>query len=79
MVWPNNALSIVLATTLGAIIWVESEFSGKAAGLQVNLLVSLGASIFIGVHFTVWATAEVSGGNVERLTQVHMKMQTLLT
>jgi hexulose-6-phosphate isomerase len=26
-------------------------------------------------HFTGWATAEVGGGNVERLTQVHKQMQ----
>jgi hexulose-6-phosphate isomerase len=27
------------------------------------------------IHFTGWATAEVGGGNVERLTQVHNQMQ----
>jgi len=27
------------------------------------------------IHFTGWATAEVGGGNVERLTQVHKQMQ----
>ena len=27
------------------------------------------------IHFTGWATAEVGGGNLERLTQVHKQMQ----
>ena len=27
------------------------------------------------IHFTGWATAEVGGGNVERLTQVYKQMQ----
>ncbi|UCE50469.1 MAG: MgtC/SapB family protein [Phycisphaerales bacterium] len=46
MPWPDDVLSIVLATALGAIIGLEREFSGKAAGLRTNLLICLGASVF---------------------------------
>ena len=46
MVWPEDILSIILATLLGAIIGLERELSGKSAGLRTNLLICLGAAIF---------------------------------
>ncbi len=46
MAWPEDVLSIVLATVFGAIIGLEREFSGKAAGLRTNLLICLGAAVF---------------------------------
>ena len=46
MVWPEDVLSIVLATVLGAAIGLEREFSGKAAGLRTNVLICLGAAVF---------------------------------
>ena len=46
MVWPEDVLSIILATLLGATIGLERELSGKSAGLRTNLLICLGASIF---------------------------------
>ena len=45
MLW-QDLLSIILATVLGAIIGVEREFHGKAAGLRTNLLICLGAAVF---------------------------------
>ena len=45
MVWPEDVLSIVLATVLGAAIGLEREFSGKAAGLRTNVLICLGAAV----------------------------------
>ena len=46
MVWPEDILSIILATLLGAIIGLERELSGKSAGLRTNLLICLGVAIF---------------------------------
>lgn len=46
MVWPDDLISIILATVLGAGIGLERELSGKAAGLRTNLLICLGAGVF---------------------------------
>ncbi|MHC4430405.1 MAG: MgtC/SapB family protein [Planctomycetota bacterium] len=46
MVWPEDVLSIILATVLGAAIGLERELSGKAAGLRTNVLICLGAAVF---------------------------------
>ena len=46
MVWPEDVISIVLATALGAGIGLERQLSGKPAGLRTNLLICLGAAVF---------------------------------
>jgi putative Mg2+ transporter-C (MgtC) family protein len=46
MVWPEDIISIILATLLGAAIGLERELSGKAAGLRTNVLICLGAAVF---------------------------------
>ena len=46
MVWPDDLISIILATLLGAGIGLERELNGKAAGLRTNLLICLGAAVF---------------------------------
>ena len=46
MVWPDDLISIVLATVLGTAIGLEREVSGKAAGLRTNVLICLGAAVF---------------------------------
>jgi putative Mg2+ transporter-C (MgtC) family protein len=46
MVWPDDLVSIILATVLGAAIGLERELNGKAAGLRTNLLICLGAAVF---------------------------------
>jgi putative Mg2+ transporter-C (MgtC) family protein len=46
MIWPDYVLSIILATTFGAMIGLEREFHGKAAGLRTNILICLGAAVF---------------------------------
>ncbi len=46
MVWSEDALSMILATVFGAIIGLERELSGKAAGLRTNILICLGAAVF---------------------------------
>jgi len=65
MVWPDDVLSIVLATVLGAAIGLERELSGKAAGLRTNLLICLGAAVFTIISREMAAgTAE---GSVTRI------------
>jgi putative Mg2+ transporter-C (MgtC) family protein len=46
MVWPGDVLSIVLAVILGAVVGLEREIRGKAAGLRTNVLICLGAAVF---------------------------------
>lgn len=46
MISASDVLGIVLAIVLGAVIGLEREFSGKAAGLRTNVLICLGAAVF---------------------------------
>ena len=46
MVWPEDVLSVILATVFGAVIGMERELHGKAAGLRTNILICLGAAVF---------------------------------
>ncbi len=46
MIWPNDLISLILAAIFGAVIGLERELSGKAAGLRTNLLICLGATVF---------------------------------
>jgi putative Mg2+ transporter-C (MgtC) family protein len=46
MVWPGDVLSIVLAVILGAVVGLEREIRGKAAGLRTNAMICLGAAVF---------------------------------
>lgn len=45
--WIEVAGRLAVAMALGALIGVDREFSRKAAGLRTNMLVSLGAALFI--------------------------------
>ncbi len=58
MVWPSDLLSIILAIVLGAVIGMEREISGKAAGLRTNVLICLGAAVF-----TIISRQMVAGTN----------------
>jgi putative Mg2+ transporter-C (MgtC) family protein len=46
MIWSGDVLSIVLAVILGAVVGLEREIRGKAAGLRTNVLICLGAAVF---------------------------------
>jgi len=46
MNWSNDVLSLILAAVFGAVVGLERELSGKAAGLRTNILICLGAAIF---------------------------------
>jgi putative Mg2+ transporter-C (MgtC) family protein len=64
MVWPDDLISVILATVLGAAIGAEREISGKAAGLRTNVLICLGAAVF-----TIMSEHVVKGseGSVARI------------
>jgi len=64
MVWPEDHISIILAAFLGAVIGLERELSGKAAGLRTNLLICLGASVFTIISREMATGAE---GSVTRI------------
>jgi putative Mg2+ transporter-C (MgtC) family protein len=64
MAWPEDYISIILATLLGAMIGLEREISGKAAGLRTNLLICLGASVFTIISREMATGAE---GSVTRI------------
>jgi putative Mg2+ transporter-C (MgtC) family protein len=64
MAWPEDYIIIILATLLGAMIGLEREISGKAAGLRTNLLICLGASVFTIISREMATAAE---GSVTRI------------
>ena len=43
----NYIIRLVIASILGAIIGIERDIHGRAAGLRTNLLVSLGSAVFM--------------------------------
>src|SRR4030042_897188 len=65
MVWPGDVFGIVLAVVLGAVIGVEREFSGKAAGLRTNILICLGAAVF-----TIISQRMACGGGLYELALI---------
>jgi len=64
MIWPDDLLSIILATVLGAAVGLEREVSGKAAGLRTNMLICLGAAVFTIISRDMATGAE---GSVTRI------------
>ncbi len=70
MVWPDDLISILLATFLGACIGLERELSGKAAGLRTNLLICLGAALFTII------SAEMAAGAKDSTTRIAAQIVT---
>ena len=64
MDWPDDVISIILATFLGAAIGLERELSGKSAGLRTNLLICLGAAIFTIISKRM---VDVTEGSITRI------------
>jgi len=56
----HNTISLLIATALGAAIGIERELSDKAAGLRTNILICVGACLFMIVsrEFTGQPTAD---------------------
>ena len=46
-------IRLIVATVLGAIIGIERDIHGRAAGLRTNMLVSLGSALFMIISGTV--------------------------
>lgn len=63
----NYIIRLIMASILGAIIGVERDIHGRAAGLRTNLLVSLGAALFMLIS-EYFATAY--GNNADSLIRV---------
>ena len=63
MSW-EDVFGIILAATFGAVIGLERELSGKAAGLRTNLLICLGAAVFTIISKQMAAGTE---GSVTRI------------
>lgn len=51
-------ISLIVASVLGALIGLERESAGKAAGLRTRLLVGVGAAAMIGMAAGVEAWAQ---------------------
>ena len=64
MAWPEDLLSIIFAVIFGAVIGIEREFHGKAAGLRTNILICLGAAVFTIISERMTAGTE---GSVTRI------------
>lgn len=45
--WPNIAARLCTAVVFGAVIGIDREYSDKPAGLRTNMLVALGAALFV--------------------------------
>ena len=69
MVWPGDVLSIILAVGLGAVVGLEREIRGKAAGLRTNVLICLGAAVFTII------SARMAGGQ-EPITRIAAQIVT---
>jgi putative Mg2+ transporter-C (MgtC) family protein len=46
MNWPSDLNSVILALLFGAVVGLEREIHGKAAGLRTNILICVGAAVF---------------------------------
>ena len=70
MIWPDDLLSIILATVLGAAVGLEREVSGKSAGLRTNLLICLGAAVFTII------SRDMATGNEGSVTRIAAQIVT---
>jgi putative Mg2+ transporter-C (MgtC) family protein len=58
----ESVLRLVLASGLGAVIGLERETAGKAAGFRTNLLICLGAALITELSMIVARDGELPGG-----------------
>jgi len=70
MVWPEYVLSVILATIFGALIGLEREFHGKAAGLRTNILICLGAAVFTII------SRQMTNGTEDSVTRIAAQIVT---
>jgi putative Mg2+ transporter-C (MgtC) family protein len=70
MTWSEDLLSIILAVVFGAVIGIEREFHGKAAGLRTNILICLGAAVFTII------SRQMATGNEGSFTRISAQIVT---
>ena len=60
---PDMILRLIIASALGALIGLERDVHGRAAGLRTHLLVSLGAAVFtiMSEYYATGAAAGAAG------------------
>ncbi|MBD1915058.1 MULTISPECIES: MgtC/SapB family protein [Cyanophyceae] len=66
--WIDVTGRLAVAVALGAVIGVDRQFSRKAAGLRTNMLVSLGAALFVLVTIQS-GMAQVDNSAMGRILQ----------
>ncbi|MGF1570440.1 MAG: MgtC/SapB family protein [Nodosilinea sp.] len=66
--WLEVAMHLGMAVGLGALIGLDREYSHKAAGLRTNMLVALGAALFMAATIQS-GMAEVEGTALPRSLQ----------
>lgn len=71
MVWEwDYLIKIIVALLSGALIGIEREYTGKAAGLRTFIMVSLGACIFAIISQEVYVMSGFSGDPARIAAQV---------
>ena len=58
----NYIIRLLVASVLGALIGLERDIHGRAAGLRTNLLVSLGSAVFMILSESIAVLHAESGG-----------------
>ncbi|MBD1872906.1 MgtC/SapB family protein [Nodosilinea sp. FACHB-131] len=66
--WIDVTGRLAVAVALGTVIGIDREFSRKAAGLRTNMLVSLGAALFVLVTIQS-GMAQVDNSAMGRILQ----------
>jgi putative Mg2+ transporter-C (MgtC) family protein len=59
----NYIIRLLMASVLGALIGLERDIHGRAAGLRTNLLVSLGSALFMIISETIAVLHAETGGD----------------
>jgi len=59
----NFIIRLLMASVLGALIGLERDLHGRAAGLRTNLLVSLGSAVFMVLSESIAVLHAESGGD----------------
>lgn len=70
MITKSEVLGIVLSVILGALIGLEREVRGKAAGLRTNTLICLGAAVFTII------SRKMAAGHADSVTRIAAQIVT---
>ncbi len=70
MVTGSEVFGIVLSVIFGALIGLEREVRGKAAGLRTNILICLGAAVFTVI------SKKMAAGQADSITRIAAQIVT---